>query len=174
MSIIHDALKKVQQTMTTAQIKPGDIVAVLPSFSRAPDKKPISRRLSRILVSIGLLLIVATDVFIFSQIKKQYPQPSRLYPPAPVAQTPVAKTSVPPVTRPLTQTTIGPAATKKTVPLALNVQGVMASGGHNVALINNNIYEEGSFINDARILKINLNAITIERDGEQKTVMVTR
>ncbi len=153
------------------ETKPEDIVEVLPSSSSTPDKKPAGRTSSWILVSVGLIVLGGAGVFL------------KLHPSAPVTQTPTAK--------PLAQMTVNspvaiskasssptspstPSAAEATAPLVLNVQGVMASGGHNVALINNNIYEEGSLVNGAKILKIDLNAITIEHDGKQEIVTVTK
>ncbi|MBI3601621.1 MAG: hypothetical protein HY209_01825 [Candidatus Omnitrophica bacterium] len=180
MSIIHDALKKVQQTMTTAQIKPEDIVEVLPSSTSTPDKKPAGGIPSWLIVSAGLLVLGAASVFIFSQT-------------APVPQIPAAKTSRPSAVKPLARRTISPKTATSTTsagpasspaPIAsgetnpplpvLNIQGIMASGSHHVALIDNNIYEEGSLVNGVKILKIDLNAITIEHDGKQETVAVRK
>jgi hypothetical protein len=213
MSIIHDALKKVQQSMQNKQTpstptNPEDVVEVLPSSSPAPSsvkEKGIPWRN----LAIGLfawVIVMVSGYFIYSQLHSKYPQkfpriefsfhPFKKQ--ATTSSKPLAQIIIPakkasvathkataksaaihPATpaAAISTTTPAPApmaTTSTSSPIILNVQGVMSSNGHNVALINNEVYEEGSVVNGQKIVKINLNTITVEHDGQEEVVSIKK
>ena len=92
---------------------------------------------------------------------------------ASVASSKPIPTSVPAPVASSIQTTPSPnsstAATPPSEP-TLAVQGIMAQGTSNIALINNRIYEEGSEINGMKIVKINLNNLVVTQNGQEKTI----
>jgi hypothetical protein len=201
MSIIHDALKKVQRSMETnpSQVNPAngnpeEIVEVLPSSSPNTTKNPVS---AFFLTLCAVIIIGGSCIYIMNQIKQKYPHflsgihfklpfaekfhttSSKKHVISPSSNHPSTVNSLARVTIPVSNTPSenGPSSTSSTVaslPLILNIQGIMASGNQNLALINNNVYEEGSVIDGIKILKINLDALIIEHNGKQETVAVRK
>ena len=70
--------------------------------------------------------------------------------------------------------TLSPSKTPPSPSTTLNVQGIMASDSHNVVLINNKIYTEGEIVDGVKILAISMDALTIERDGNQEIISVKK
>ncbi len=173
-------------------VNPEEKVEVLPSLPRDLNRKPKTKNYSWVLISVSLIIIGASISFMLSQIQNKFPGfrggilfkfPARIHLSSTIAVKSVIKppVSVMGTVKSLAQVTIpAPQSTNakssKSLPgsIVLDVQGVMADGNHNVALINGNIYEEGSIINGIKIIKINLNALTIERDGQQETIAVRK
>ena len=183
MSIIHDALKKVQQSMKqnssspTPSNSPEEVVEVLPS---SLEGNTVNQASSWPLMILMLLIVVGCAVSIVLQIQKKNPKfLSKIHFNA-LLKTPVKSVAKPQNTapaEPLAQVTVPAsisASVQNPLPITLNVQGIMASGGHNIALINNRVHEEGDVINGIKILKISLESITVEHDGKQETVDVRR
>ncbi|MBF0489778.1 MAG: hypothetical protein HQL15_04065 [Candidatus Omnitrophica bacterium] len=179
MSIIHDALKKVQKSMqdNTSPATPlpsqEDVVEVLPSSSRTATRNPTSLWL---LVVIALMMATLLGGYYFLKNQKTNDQlPIKLpinlplkvaqKPPIPNVQTAIP--SVPSSTTP--QTTSTPTETP-----TFTIQGIMSNNNHNVALINNNIYEEGSVINGQKIVKIALDAITLQHADGTEEILPTK
>jgi type II secretory pathway component PulC len=210
MSIIHDALKKVQQSMQQKpsvgqpleqQTSPVGPVAKLPVDPMAQNPwtipspsvekvetlpsamvKKSNFTIPKPLLIISLLVMAVSFYFIYSQVQQKYP---RLLPklhlsfksptthvvskPAVVVSTPVPVTVI---------KDIAPMASPAPLPTAppspFSLQGIMASGNHNVALINNSVYEEGNLIEGRKILKITLNAVTLEYNGKQEELTLKK
>lgn len=165
MSIIHEALKKVQQSMSIPQAKSEEMVEVLTS----PDKKIAQHPLSPFLVAMGLVILVAAGLYFINMQKFAHlPLHWRGLTTKQVSLAKPAVAAIPAVKMPQVPNAPPP-------PLdPFNLQGVMADGSHSVALINDNIYEEGALVNDARIIKIGLDSVTIERNGKQETISVKK
>jgi len=193
MSIIHDALKKVQKGLSSK----SDEVEVINEDSSEIEILPPSRQETVVVKSIiqnkiksALALICATTITVLSvmyicqQFKNEVPlaqrfaknsfnklihqlQPLNTKTPAHVAPAP----------KPLAQITINPLTTKtsestKPAPTTLDIHGIMANATGNLVLINDQVYQEGDEIDGAKIIKINLDSITINNNGTQQTIFV--
>ncbi len=163
MSIIHEALKKVQQSMSIPQAKSEEMVEVLTVPSpNIPNKRPSSL----FLLTIGLIVLVGTGLYFSIPFRSSYLS----------LQSKPAVTARPNIN--VHTNTHPPVQAPNAPPVSLlalfNLQGVMADGRHSVALINGNIYEEGALVNGARIIRIDLDSVTIERNGKQETISVKK
>ena len=160
MSIIHEALKKAQQS--------------LQKKTSAPDGPAITAgRPSRVgngLFFLILFVIISAALsagYMYWRARPVKTSVVSLTPPAappknitPAPVEPV-KTAVPPADT----------APKPVVPRpSLKIQGIMADPRGNVALINDRVYAEGDDIDGAKIVKISLDSIVISRDGTEETL----
>lgn len=223
MSIIHDALKKVQTKMKRPDQKPEDVVEYLPSSSiDKPSTSKYSLLQSFLIITVCLIVTGASFYIAYIQLQKQYPQyfsksnaselnkqiekafenisiANILKPfkgtketksPQPVAKpktvvpvnVPVVPQNVPThaaadsSTAPTTTTAkpIAPPPPPSTTD-EINLQGIMSNATGNVALINNNIYEEGAVLqNGIKIIKIGLQNITVEQNGKEEVIAVSK
>lgn len=146
MSIIHEALKKVQARGTSAAI---------PAVPAKPKGSPLV--LMALLIIAATLAAAAYYYFIYNRPVV-----------VPAATVIAAAPAAAPATTPV------PAIAQTEVPTSviLNVQGLMTNNGATVALINGKIYEQGSEINGIKILAIEGNSITVLRDGKEETIRV--
>ena len=166
-----------------------EIIEVLPSPSINSNlKRRPGQSIPWLLIILSTILVCVSLVFIFlkTQDKKQnFLNGQHLSLPS-ITKSIVNK-STSPLNKPLAQVTITPVASTNspvttpsttspstTSSSVLNVSGILSNDNHNVALINDTIYEEGSIINGIKIVKINLDAITIERDGKEETIIVKK
>ena len=189
MSIIHDALKKVQQTSNagiSTSTPPAQEPAQLSKKNSAPDRTSI-------------LLFVATTCAIVAIIFAALPQFAPKKPiiiPALVtdANTPSHREAKQPpdinakntpstagtssltvtndVNAPATPT--APSPTQKIAdpndPLSsIKIEGVLDMGGKKAVLINGNVYEEGQTIHDRIISEITFDTLTILDEGRKRT-----
>jgi len=184
MSIIHDALKKVQQNMqdkpnSSAAEQSAETIEVLPSAKKRLSVKNI------LLILLSIAVISLSIYFILLEINRQYPRllpfnPSKISLPAlkrtqaskPLPHVAAAAAPAPLSTPTTTSITDTPTAEKPA--FVLTIQGVMASGNHHIALINNKVYEVGSIIDGRKIVEISLNAVTIEYEGKQQEIPIKK
>ncbi len=172
MSIIHEALKKVQQTTSPGQpprspaVPPGDNATTPSSTAPAPAvPTPLTISLLTVLgTAIFIILVILIKLavettqhprLVSSQQKNAVPlQTEQAPPPAPTAPT--------------------PAATPTTKPTAsedpFRIEGIMDMGNKKVALINGNVYEEGQSVNGLLIVGIELNQITVMDNGARRVI----
>jgi|GEM_PF-4333777 len=202
MSIIHEALKKAQKTMGQKPLTNLTSLAQKVNPQPKKQKSPWFLFIILILLITGGTIVLMSRIHIVHQkqnpsgssVKAPYavvPLESKISTPQAAAasikppiettstlapQQPLPKTTVPtqpssaqeaPVST-LSDPHLGPASA------ALNIQGIMTNNNHNVVLINNNIYDEGSIFDGIKILKINLDAITIERDGKEESIAIKK
>ena len=52
------------------------------------------------------------------------------------------------------------------------IHGVMANGSRNIVLINDQVYQEGDDVDGVKIVKINLDSITVNNNGKEQTIRV--
>ncbi len=187
MSIIHDALKKVQWAKTngtegTPQEGPANTeTAAL----------PMKNKWSSLLAMVLAVVITAGSLwYIYAQFKTQWhdqvPRVQRmakaslyklinkkevpvLQPKPPAELKPLAKITI--NAPPVTVDTTNPAA-KPPAPLTLNIHGIMSNASGNLVLINNSVYQEGDEIEGAKIIKISLDSITVNNNGIEQTIPV--
>ncbi len=189
MSIIHDALKKVQKSMeqNNTPINPfklqEDIVEVLPSLN--PKKKKNNSTLLWISIITSVLILFGFVLFIFSEIKSKNPKflfslnlNSIMRTQTHSSKTKITPTPTSSPVKEAAQTPTANTPIANAPPLSpsptLDLQGIMASSGQNIALINNSVYEEGAVIDGKKIIKINLNTITIEYNGKQEEITLKK
>lgn len=163
MSIIHDALKKVQKTNASAQ---------LPS---SVEQRPSSKKF--ILFYVGALLLGALCAKLFftyvvpSFVKKfEKPQLVSQTKPKPLSsQTDAPRSAssqsnpivLPEIIKKVSQkadTTLGPES-------GITLNGVFFSEDEGYALINNQIAQEGDMVAGAKIMKITVDEVELEIDG---------
>ena len=211
MSIIHEALKKVQIKMKKDDPKPEDIVEYLPSSNVNNPNKTKQSGLRSFLTIMVCLTVTGASIYLgYTQLKHQFPQlfSQKQLPNAKKisSQTLIrsiinpflklkdssqqkSTTKTKPVvkSKPLPQTNLqvpenlntnSTSTTNITTPSAtseITLQGIMSNATGNVALINNNVYEEGSVIQGGvKIIKINLQNISIEHNGKQEVIAVSK
>ena len=183
MSIIHDALKKVQRT--TNQLEDPKPQPVLASSPPAEVSRPIFVIITTI-ISIAVMILLV----ILWGLAKETRRPSS--PPAMMTdQTmPVQAASSTPVQESAPQTA-GPkvpspkelgSALVSTIPVkvvepedplsSIRVQRIMQKESKTVALINDNVYGEGQTIYGRIIAKVTLDSVTIMDGGKQRTFPV--
>jgi hypothetical protein len=207
MSIIHDALKKVQRGLTpapkavnipepqatTAKNTSGYLyetpteIEILPPAEgpAAVRKPPVKNIIKSILALICATAITAVSAwYIWQELRTGVPQVQTftkksintlIHKINPLTNTP--KPPAPVVLKPLAQITINPAAVKnpnepKTAPVTLDIHGIMSKGTSNLVLINDQVYQEGDEVEGAKIVKINLDSITVINNGEEQTIHV--
>jgi type II secretory pathway component PulC len=185
MSIINDALKKAQQGLNPQGDKAKDAQAKSPWATENYEATPPVEQLPtpkknkiKTLINNACIIVIATAItiasisYILQQFQSDIPRVKTF------AQTSINKfmnkkgiKPKPPAPKPLAQLTLNPAATG-TASLTLNVHGIMSSNGRNVALINDQVYQEGDEIDGTKIVKINLDSITVNTNGTEKTILV--
>ena len=121
---------------------------------------------------LGLIIALAGGLYLFEKGKNNSPI---------VAVKPASQPANNQIPQPIVMhsKTVPQSSSKPSIPAApapgvITVEGVMADGNHNVALINNNIYEAGALVNGTKILQITANAVTIEHDGKQEIIEVKK
>lgn len=212
MSIIHDALKKVQQGLSEEKKENTGYLYSTPSETppKIVKEKPVERltstksQIKSLLAMLCAILITgACIVLLIHQINTYFPDLLRtvkssyyrlihkeevpdfktkkvlvplakitVLPPAPK---PVIPPATPAAARPITTNTATaaiPAPPAETKPQTLNIHGVMSNGSQNVVLIDDQVYQEGDEVDGIKILKINLDSITILNNGQEQSIRV--
>lgn len=190
MSIIHEALKKVQLSLQ----KPAeDPVEQLPSnpYTAAPIVQPPQEKaveekesksvphsglLAGLLAVMAILIVVVCLVYqpqqyapqIAHWVSKQTYRLQSLSPFHKDGPQPIAMIT------PATAKAHGKLQSAITSSAALNVEGIMANNGSAVALINGKIYEAGDEIGGTQLVSIDENSITILKDGKTETIQLRR
>jgi len=188
MSIINDALKKVQQSLQHSPSKPEPSKPSDPEHPSSPIEEPQGANMvdrysnlvqtepkptipffknkewrdTAILLTCFAICIILLLLIVF--LFRQNP-PTPAAPPAPAPAKSAQEQSVPPPALPKKTTPAGPTDT-------IIVTGVMKMGAENMALINNEIYEVGEMINGARIVAIEMDRVEIMKDSEIKVLKV--
>lgn len=206
MSIIHDALKKVQQTLAPqtrqAPAAPSGIAPKDPAYifgappavetltetvEKAPRQKPpVKNKILSLFATACIVLItsaitIASINYIYQQYQNDIPTVKNfakksfnrlIHKEEPLA----FETKAPKDRKPLGTFTINPSAgsaiTKPPAPTTLNIHGVMSNGSNNLVLINDQVYQEGDEVDGAKIVKINLDSITVNINGTEQTIPV--
>ncbi len=183
MSIIHDALKKVQEglipkTEEAQQAGPSPTApgASAYLYKKAADVKPKNKIQSVFFVTCTLLITSAITIasieYICQQFQTSIPQVQNFAQKSFLKlihkkEPPAFKTMAPEDLKPLAQIT-----TKSPAPVTLNIHGIMSNGTRNLVLINDQVYQEGDEVDGTKIVKINLNSITVDNNGIEQTILV--
>ena len=205
MSIIHDALKKVQRGLNAKNNRKSTIAPAAPAavsdyiyakpaqdeelsetaIETIPSANPFKRVFRSILIiAISVLVSGGSLFFLYQQYNNYLPKNSSTISRSSygAAHQNTAVVSRPKASsadlKPMAQITIPPAesdstaASQAAAPVTLNIHGVMANGSSVLVLINDQVYQEGDTVDGARILKINLNSITVDINGNEQTIPV--
>lgn len=196
MSIIHDALKKVQQgrdpksSPTQASdylyenMTPAEKEEQAAAMKNTVKKQSVVKKINSLLAMLcAILITIALFGFIFQQFRQYIPKLTKLVRVSYCQLLhkkilPDFKSRAPEDLKPLAQLTVSvPAASttaKTPAPLTLNIHGVMANDSGNLVLINDRVYQEGDTVEGAKIVKIDLDSVTIINDGKEETISVGR
>ncbi len=195
MSIIHDALKKVQQGLgpksTVTETASAYLYETPPKIEILPPMK--NKIKSLFILSCATVITGASILYIYQQFQNDIPKVNgfakkSFYKLIDKEGPPAFKTKAPEDLKALGQLTVNPPkppipsiATKPPAilntadPIAfitLNIHGVMSDGPNNVVLINDQVYQEGDEVNGVKIIKISLNSITVINNGKEETIRV--
>jgi len=201
MSIIHDALKKVQEKLATQKtdspvtsqqekLNSAYIYDNTPIENLAPAKestdtpKPFfSNQIKSTLALICALTITVTSMwYLYEQFKNNIPQAQRFakksfYQLIHKEEIPDFKLKSTQELQPLAKITINPTTgnidpNTSNTPITLNIHGIMANASGNLALINDQVYQEGDSVGGTKIVKINLDSITVIINGVEEKIHV--
>jgi len=191
MSIIHDALKKVQQGLSpenqTASAylyeKPAEVETLPRANQQATNQKSLMKNKikSLFILCCALAITLASVLYIYQQFQNDIPKvknfAKKSFYKLINKEEPLAfKAKAPDKLKPLAQFTINPPAsskiTKPPAPITLNIHGIMSNDTGNLVLINDQVYQEGDAVDGAKIVKINLDSITVNINGAEKTIFV--
>lgn len=195
MSIINDALKKVQtdiekkwpRSITTGYSKarrpnsrekaakisspsqdvtPPDYHPITKTFSLTPKKRPH--------ISLIIALVVTCGLALFSVID----QTALTFSPTPSISLPSLDMSQPPSPYEVTISAPVPSAPfdslSQVIPEGITIGGIVNMEDKNVALINDKIYEIGDTVDGMKIINITLDSVQMINKGETKTFMVKK
>ena len=149
MSIINEALKKTQSSISNLQGKPSS-----PGNFGSPGNPPSSGRA----LLIVIVLIVGGIIFYVALSPKPVKSTARRISPPPASVQEVAVTPKP---------TTEPAPTPKP---ELTLYGIISSADGKTALINSEILKEGDTILGKKILKIYDNRVELDDSGKVMTL----
>ncbi len=165
MSIIHDALKKVQNSKS-ASAGPDSPVSGAPDPSLATsrsagihpgDHPPVIPRKVLIALMVLTSVVVLAILLILIGLAKQ----TTLHPKIVLEE--------PPVT---VSVAVPGQATSVQEPLRL--EGIMNMGAKKVALINGNIYEEGQAVEGMTVIKVTDTNVTVQANGVERVLKIHR
>ena len=181
MSIIHEALKKVQNSLQDKISSPPRVggaepLTVAPASTEgrsASDGKSGPKSGWKIIVLVLSAVAILTAGYMYRQGASSALPPSvpKIGSPPPV-QINAAPAPVPasaPVPEPKTEAKPEP---KPEHADTLNIHGIMSDPNGNVVLIDNGIYAEGDEVQGVKIIKISLDGIVILKDGKEETIRV--
>lgn len=165
MSIIHEALKKVQANLQKQPVSEEVTVSASAPLRDAPDAPVSTKKQS------GPFMTVAAVIFLVGALWFSYTQVLKYFPRIKTVQLSAFKPQPRPLAK-VTATSTNAASPSDPASSTLNIQGIMQNKGATVALINNKIYEAGDEINGIKILTISTEFLTILRDGKEETIEV--
>lgn len=156
MSIIYDALKKVEES---------NIKDIKPQINAAEDH----RRKLKIYLLYGLAacvgLFAVNVLFIFLSRPKQIVKVDSIDP-AQVPKVPTLLQNQAPLQQPAQQTAPRVSPVKMSSKGLLILNGIFFSENEGYALINNHIVKEGDTVNSAIVKRIGVADVELEVDGE--------
>jgi len=155
MSIIHDALKKAQNS--------------LQGKTDGGAAKDGAKGGWKIIILILLAAAVLTAGYVYWQGRPSKNTVASLPPPVP---SPPAKQEQPPPQGGVNATPEPKPEPRPAHADTLNIHGIMSDPKGNVVLIDNGIYAEGDEVQGVKIIKISIDGIVILKDGKEETIRV--
>ncbi len=195
MSIIHDALKKVQQTNRVEAPTPPPSPPPAPESVHQPQPAGDKDKIS---IPLLIAVICAVIAMIFAALPQFMPR-KNLSRPAPENMPAQPRVTTRPAPEPVMTATPSSDAMSKAIADAMSapampapmppatpkafdpndpissiqIEGVMEQDGKKVALINGNVYEEGQTIYNRIISEITFDSLTVMENGQKRTVPIT-
>ena len=199
MSIIHDALKKVQKnlentppsefpmhTPSTAKDTPTIVGEAVIAAQSLPALRATKKTNPWLIIILALLVTGISSFFIFQQFKAYSPalrewltvlsfkaKRAAIVAPQAIAVPQHQAQPLAQVTLNTNKSTAAPAPVAAK-PITLNVHGVMADGTKNLALINDKIYQEGDTIEGVTITKISMDELHVLNNGKEEIIPVRK
>ncbi len=184
MSIIHDALKKVQSKgpntapdAVPPKEDPAGTITTNPATGRSPDTTKVTLSiLMATVLTIAVIVIFAVILKLGFETTQHPAIKARAITPVPTQTT---AAPVPPPSIAQAANTALPAMplrppAEPPAPDRTRVEGVMDMGGKMVALINGNVYEEGQVVDGNIIAAITFESVTIMENGTKKILPIKR
>ena len=195
MSIIHEALKKVQANLQGLKSdptpasnvvplgehitpppppRPSQEATAVPSVAERPKTIPVAtetpaavtkKSQSVLPLILAFAILAAAGWIAYPYIFGKKPELPKIALPMP---------QKPPQHLAQVKITPGAESPASNAPIVLNIQGVMENNGRTVALIDDKIYEAGDEIAGIKILSIDVEAITVLRNGTEETIRVRK
>ncbi len=169
MSIIHEALKKVQNGLQTKVIEttPDAAVQMPPApetgaavQAQTPAATAAKPRGKLIFLLVLLMLTTFSAVYLlYGNSLPPFKAPNLSFPKVPHITLPSPKVFTKPAADPVNSITL---------------HGIMSDQNGNLALVNDKVYAEGGIINGAKIIKINTDSIVILKDGKEEKLLIKR
>lgn len=159
MSIIHDALKKVQINF---QRKPAPET----SFHQAIEQNP--KKFNFFNASMTLIVLAVCAYFAYSYLPKHWDNIPKIS----ITTSTPADQKIKTLSAKRTPVAIAKISPDSDSQDGLNLQGILTQNGQTVALINDKIYEEGDEIGRIKILNIEGSGITVLNNGNKEHVRV--
>lgn len=210
MSIINDALKKLQNEISHSHNKPANAQAPLTAAQQAgfqpvpspetqsamssevtelqpPTPLPAKVKESSLVYILGVLCLmiglfapIVNKQSVIGMLIERLPKHSKISLPHPKVRTAApapAKEKRQETPRSLidnikSMASPKPAAAPSSSRSRIIVNGIMARGKQNLALIDGQVYEQGEEVDGVKIIKINPNSIVVLEDGVERTVKV--
>ena len=175
MSIIHDALKKAQKDLQKQDdLTPDDIAANLHAYDHQDAASQTSSQTSskKNKVLVGLICVFFLAIGIFTAIN------IGLFKESASSSSEVVQTQVKETTKKiaafLPKKEVAPAPVVQQNDDTLQLKGTMLTNNKYVALINNEIYEIGEYIDSAKIINITLEKVELLDDTQIRTLYVKK
>ncbi len=183
MSIIHDALKKVQAS--TPQHPPAAPDQPQPPVNGEPAAEHGDNFITPLWIT-ALCAIVAIFAIATSQLTPKNtplrPKPARVTLPQAAPQLPSPEKApaplqaspavTPPAPAPVTQPAAQQARDMNDPLGTVRIEGVMDMGGKKAILINGNIYEAGQMLYGRTIVDISFDTLTVMENGQKRTLPI--
>lgn len=170
MSIIHDALKKLQNNKKadefpsppSPQFETGPVSAQ-PDVTPTPASQP--KVPTRVLIAALTLLSLTVAVIFFFLIKLA--AQTNVHPTLTAVQksTAPAETTAPAASKP---------ANAAAAQEAIKLEGIIEMGGRKLALINGGVYEKGQTVGGHVIQEIDETGIKVSKDDQTHTIPIFR
>lgn len=171
MSIIHEALKKVQNSLQD-QIPPPprlggtEPLTVVPAEGEA--KNGAKGGWKTLVLVLSAVAVLTTAGYVYRQGASS-PAPHPAVPK--IGSPPPVQVNAAPVPQPEAKAEAKPEPRPEHAD-TLNIHGIMSDPNGNVVLIDNGIYAEGDEVQGVKIVKISLDGIVVLKDGKEETIRV--
>lgn len=167
MSIIHQALKKVQDKLSENSNQQP--------ISAQQQINPQQRQWLRLVILILLPILTGGSIwFMLRQVQPVLKDNPSIQLPKISLPIVTTNTSQPKKQPPATVSSPNNTSTENPDSTDLLIQGIMMQGNSRIVLINNNIYQTGDLVNNMKILVINSDSIIVDNAGQQTTYKLNR
>ncbi len=159
MSIITEALKKVESGKRPVRVKPPHLAL------RSPGEKMFhGRRQVYVLISLGFLVIAGIGFYATKDTSRKVGTKA-------LTEQPAAKIDPVKVTSPVSEVPAISASLYPEVREPLKLSGIMLTKDRPLAVINGSVRTEGETVNGLRIVEIREKYVKLLSDAEKETIL---